>query len=253
MAKPTLTTVILTHGRTKEVERLAADALKHSDEVLLIDNYSDAMIEKRHHLKIVRHALKGDFSQQRNFALTQVDTDWTFFIDSDEWCPASLWTEIHSIIDQDRADAIVFRRLDWFQGRRLRHGEVGGIRLLRCAKTNLGTGKWVRPVHEIWNVPTDRLTEAATPIEHRPHPTLREFLAKLNEYAVLEPQSRSRYPFWRVVFELLVYPMAKFGQNYFLRLGFLDGWPGLVHAAGMSYYSLITRVFLYEARHTQRP
>ena len=254
MAEPTLTTVILTRDRLEQVEALASDALLHGSRVLIIDNFSETIgsIKKRHNLRIVRHALNSDFSQQRNFALMQIDTDWTLFVDSDELISSKLWNEIREVIDRDAADAIVFRRLDWFQGKLLQHGEVGRVRLLRCAKTKLGLDRWRRSVHETWDISSARVVAAKTPIEHRPHPTLKEFQAKLHDYAALEPKSRPKYGLGRIIFELFIYPPAKFIQNYFLRRGFFDGWPGLVHAALMSYYSLITRVFLYEAAHTKR-
>lgn len=256
MNRPSLTTVVLTHPQAGPVDRLLLDAAKHSEEVLVVDNSSAEQkrpYEERHNTRIVRHKLNGDFAKQRNFALTQVRTDWTLFLDSDEVCPPALWAEIREVIDHDSSDAIRLRRLDWFLGRRLEHGEVGRVRLLRCAKTRMGIGRWQRPVHETWEIDTGRVADLQTPLEHRPHPGITEFLGKLHWYASLEPQSRPSYGWPRVMLELSIFPAAKFLQNYLFRGGALDGWPGFVHAACMSYYSLVTRVFLYEAQFAKRP
>lgn len=232
----TLTTIILTPALTDLVALLADEATRHSDDV-----------------KIAVCPQIDDFAKERNQILQQSKSDWTFFIDSDEWVPQKLWTEIRQAISANEVDALVFKRHDSFLGRRLNYGEVGAVRLLRCARTKLGKGGWQRRVHEIWAVKSENQLELDTPLEHHPHPTLSEFLAKLHRYASLEPIARDPYSKERIIFELATYPIAKFIHNYLLRTGWRDGWPGLVHAGLMSYYSLITRVYLYEAHYTKRP
>lgn len=236
MDKPTLTTVILTGPNLPAPAELLTDVRQHSDQVI-----------------VVNRDVAGDFAAKRNFGLEQSNRDWTLFLDTDEHCPPALWKEIRSILDDGRVDALVLRRHDWFLGRRLLHGEVGAVRLLRCARTNAGKGRWERPVHEVWNLSGAKIAECATPLEHHPHPTLNDFLRKLHWYASLEPKSRERYSFSRILIEFLCFPALKFLHNFIWRLGFLDGWQGLIHAVLMSYYSLITRVFLYEAHFTQKP
>lgn len=236
MDKLTLATIILTRPQIRIPEELLEDVRRHSDEVIVIDR-----------------DVAGDFAEKRNFGLEQSKSDWTLFLDTDERCPPALWKEIRNFMDAGHVDALVLHRHDWFLGRRLRHGEVGAVRLLRCARTKAGKGRWERPVHEVWNIPGAKIAECVTPLEHHPHPTLNEFLRKLHWYASLEPKSRRRYSFRRIVIEFLCFPPLKFIQNFIWRLGFLDGWQGFLHAGLMSYYSLITRVFLYEAYFTQKP
>ncbi len=253
MAESTLTTVILVHNQAEQVADLLATVSRQSDQIILLDDNSTdnlTALAEQYGAQIKRHKLGNNFAAHRNWVLTQITTDWTLFLDADEQCSPALWSQIKQAIASNQVDAIWLRRQDWFLGQKLRHGEVGQITLLRCARTKLGKGKWQRPIHETWVVPTHRSVILPTPLEHRPHPTLTSFLNKLHWYASLEPVSRPRYSLVRFIGEMLIFPLAKFSQNYFWRLGWLDGWPGLVHASLMSYYSLITRVFIYEAQYT---
>lgn len=236
MHKPTLTTIILTPAGDTSGQKAIVDAKRNSDEVIVVDR-----------------DVNGDFAAKRNLGLEQSGSEWTLFLDTDEHCPPALWKEIRSILDDGKAEALVLRRHDWFLGRWLSHGEVGAVRLLRCARTKMGQGKWERPVHEVWSISNAKIAECRTPLEHHPHPTINEFLRKLHWYASMEPESRERYPLGRILVEFFCFPPLKFFHNFIWRLGFLDGWQGFIHACLMSYYSLITRVFLYEAHFTQKP
>lgn len=253
--KHTLTTIVLSHNSDSvQLEQLIKDTRKHCDEVILVDDFSNEDyrdLARKNGVIFLQHAVDGNFARHRNWALSQAGSDWVFFIDADEFCPAKLWQEIHAIIANNSADAIEVKRHDFFLNRTLKHGEVGNIRLLRCAKKKLGLGMWQRPVHEIWDVPTQNISRTSTALRHNPHPDIKSFLNKLNWYASLEPASRGEYSLLRIIFEFICYPLAKWIHNYIFRLGFLDGRAGLIHASCMSYYSLITRVFIYEANFTK--
>jgi len=55
-------------------------------------------------------------------------------------------------------------------------------------------------------------------------------------------QENKPFTYWRLQFN----PKAKFIQNYFLKLGFLDGYLGLFQAYLMSVQSLTVRVFQWQ-------
>lgn len=194
-------------------------------------------------------SFSGDFAAYRNQALATVQTPWCMFVDQDEWCTPELIAELQSLMTSDQYDAILFPRYDVFLGRRLTHGEVGHGRFVRAARTELGQGAWQRSVHETWDVPVTaaRQGQAKHPLWHRSAATYTEFLTKLHRYAQQEPKNRPTVTRSQAIAQFLIYPIGKFLHNYLWRQGWRDGWPGLVHALSMSYYSAITRVFLYEA------
>lgn len=191
--------------------------------------------------KVFYRHVNNDFSQQRNFAASLTAYDWVLYIDSDEVVTPDLRSEIIKALWQPNHQAYAFKRQDIFMGKTLKHGETAQVRLVRLARKSLG--QWVRPVHEYWKV-EGRVGQLNSPILHRPHESLSSFLEKINYYTDLETQQRM--PSNRLWVELTIYPPGKFLVNYLIRLGFLDGVPGLTMALMMSLHSLLVRIKLYE-------
>lgn len=243
------TLVVLTHS-AQSLPKLEP-FFEYFDSVLIWHDSSsqvNAPLYTTSNVHVQQHSLDRDFAAHRNAALEQVTTKWCFFVDQDEWFTQELLHELSECIDSDLLQAVYFPRYDVFLGKQLTHGEVGSGKFLRCAQTDIGKGAWKRAVHERWEIPTDASHTALleTPLWHQSAPTYTEFLAKLHAYAQSEPQSRVPQARWKSGVQFFVYPVGKFLANYIWRAGYLDGWPGFVHALTMAYYSSITRVFLYE-------
>ncbi len=187
-----------------------------------------------------------DFAAARNKLLTTVKTPWVFFLDKDETITPALEREIDKAIHgRSPKDAYLVRRLDTFLGRELHHGETGAVTLLRLARA--GWGRWERPVHEVWTPlgPEVQIGLLKNPLLHAPHPTITSFLDKINHYSTLEAKYRHKLGRKSSLFHIAIFPFAKFLQNYFLRLGFLDGTPGFIMAVMMGFHSYLTWTKLY--------
>jgi len=183
-----------------------------------------------------------DFAKERNTALAQAKTDWVLFVDSDEVVTPALKKEIDFAIQSSRFTAYYLPRRDTFLGKTLRHGETGHAKFIRLARRNFG--HWVRPIHETW-VGEGRVGELKHPLLHSPHLDLSSFVAKIDHYSTLDADYRFRQGRKSSLFRIWLYPIAKFKLNYFFRLGFLDGIPGLIHALMMSWHSYLTWSKLY--------
>ncbi len=183
-----------------------------------------------------------DFASARNLELAKAKTKWVLFLDSDETMSHELEKEIESAIQADQFDAYLIPRLDTFLGRELRHGEPGHTRLIRLAKADFG--RWVRPVHEVWQG-RGRVGHLKAPILHHSHTTIASFLDKINNYSSLDAKYRYQSGVHSNLFKIGIYPFAKFVWNYIFLLGFLDGVPGIIMAIMMSFHSYLTWTKLY--------
>jgi glycosyltransferase involved in cell wall biosynthesis len=179
----------------------------------------------------------ADFSRARNQLMKNITQDWVLFLDSDETLSESI-----TKIKLDQHYNYAFKRQDWFLGRKLRFGETNQVKLVRLVQP--GSGRWQGKVHERFVSSLQGLTLKAV-IEHRRKINLSQFLERLNYYSSLRAQELSGEKFNYL--KLLFFPLGKFIQNYFFRLGFLDGVPGLAMAFFMSLHSLAVRVKQYEA------
>lgn len=240
-----ISAVVLTHNDEKILAR-CLESLRWCEEVVVVDDSSGdgtAELAKKLGAKVFNRKLNDDFGAQRNFGLSKAKGEWVLFVDSDEVVTKELATEIKKAINnkQSAITSYFMRRKDYFLGRWLAYGETANVKLLRLARKD--AGKWVRPVHEVWQVkePVDELVH---PLLHRPHPNVAQFLDEINRYSTLSAHylysQGVKVSWWQII----AYPKIKFFQNYFWRMGFLDGTAGAIVALMMSFHSFLTRAKL---------
>ena len=240
---------------TKNEEENILDCLETvgwADEIIVMDDYSEdrtveiAESQKLKNLKILKRALSEDFSKQRNYALSYAKNEWVLFVDADERVTPELRQEINDFIIEEKNKQLIngmyIARKDVLWGKQLKYGETGSIKLLRLARK--GSGVWQGKIHEEWLV--DGETDSfENHLLHFPHPTITEFLHELNFYTTIRAKELLDKGEKISVLRIIIYPKAKFFQNYLFKLGFLDGVEGLVQAILMSFHSFLVRAKLW--------
>ena len=84
------------------------------------------------------------------------------------------------------------------------------------------------------------------PILHYPHLSISQFLSQIKFHSTLHAEALRKEGVEFSLFHLIFNPLGKFLQNYFWRLGFLDGTAGFVMAMMMSLHSFLARAKLFE-------
>lgn len=242
-----ISAVVLTKNEEKNIGE-CLKTLQWCDEIVVIDDYStDKTIgvirgfrgigEK---VKIFSRKLGGDFSAQRNYGLEKARGEWVLFVDADERVTAALAKEIGGIGEFRGIEGFYIKRRDFLFGKWLKHGETRDIRLIRLIRK--GAGRWERRVHEKLRI-LGEVGDLREPLLHYPHQSLTEFLEDINFYTDLDAKEFYQN-YRRDDISIVFYPLAKFVQNYFLKLGFLDGMAGFLQATLMSFHSFLTRAKL---------
>ena len=244
-----ISAIVLAKNEEKNIKE-CLKSVAFCDEVLVIDDNSQDStreIAKEMGAKVFVHALKGNFSAQRNFALEKARGEWVLFIDADERVSEALASEIFNFqFSISNFNGFYLKRKDVMWGRELRHGEVGNVRLLRLARK--GSGTWKRRVHEYWDV-KGKIEELKNPLFHYPHQTLSEFIQDIDFYSTLHAQQKKDDNEHSSIVKIILWPAAKFARNWIIRGGFLDGIQGLVHASLMSFHSFLSWSKLWLIEH----
>jgi len=239
-----LSAVVLTKNNAATIKDTLR-SVSFADEVIVVDdNSTDATIALAKSMGAAVHkkSLNNDFAGQRNFGLSKAKGDWVLFVDSDERVSESLAREVREAVKQIDVSGFYLKRRDSMWGRALEHGETEHVRLMRLGKK--GNGMWQRPVHEVWEV-TGVVGTLSEPLDHFPHPDVAQFLYDINQYSSINARYLRVQGVKSSWWQILVYPTGKFIQNYYLRLGFLDGMPGMIMAVMMSFHSYLTRAKLW--------
>lgn len=245
-----ISVVILTKNEEKNILD-CLDSISWADEIVVVDDFSiDRTVEVvkifSSKIKIFKNSLSGDFSAQRNFALSKTTKDWVLFIDADERVSSELREEINSILIEEKNNSknkgFYISRKDIIWGKILKHGETGDIKLLRLAKRDAGV--WRGRVHEQWII-DGKTSELEEKIIHYPHQTINEFLEEINFYTTLRAKELYKEKTKVTLADIVLYPKAKFLLNFIFKLGFLDGLEGLIFAILMSFHSFLVRAKLW--------
>ena len=188
------------------------------------------------------------FGPQKNRAVLAAANDWVLCLDADERVSPELLNSIKTTLVDPKYSAYRCARRNRFLGRYLRHGEGYPDWSLRLFDRRIA--HWSSDaVHEkvICEAPVGEL---AGDLLHDSAETLESYLAKQNRYTSLAAESdvgRREVSAARLVLS----PLVRFFKFYFLRCGFRDGVPGLVHIAIGCFNSFIKYAKILERQRPQ--
>jgi hypothetical protein len=214
-----------------EAARIGAclDSLAFCDERLVVDSGStDGTPEaaRAHGARVLHQAWLG-YGAQKHHAVQQAAHDWVLCVDADERVSPALRTAVEQALAAPQSMAYACPRRNRFLGRWLRHGEGypdWSLRLFHRAHA-----RWSEdPVHErvLCDGPVARL---GGDLLHESQDSLAQYEAKQERYVELAAQALWRRGVRVNALRPWLSPALRFLKMYLLRLGFLDGWPGLLH------------------------
>lgn len=223
-----LSAVIITRNAASHIEA-CLQSVSFADEILVVDSGStDATLEiaHRHGARVLHQDWLG-YGQQKEFAARQARHDWVLCIDADERVSDELRQSIKEALVAPHFHACRMARRNRFMGRWLRHGEGYPDWNLRLYHRE--HARWSDdPVHE--KVVTDgKIITLMGDLLHESEQGIADYLAKQDRYTTLQAEMLHRAGKRFNPLKLVLSPVFRFFKYYFIRLGFLDGLPGLVH------------------------
>jgi glycosyltransferase involved in cell wall biosynthesis len=226
----TLSAVIITKNAASSLGECLA-SVAFADEIVVVDSGSSdgtRALAKERGARVIEHDWLG-FGPQKQLAVDAAAHDWVLCVDADERVSPALREAIARELAAPRAHVYALARCNRFLGRWLRHGEGypdWSVRLFHRAHARWSDD----PVHEkvVSEAPATKL---AGDLLHDSAETLERYLDKQNRYTTLQAQTLRSAGRRATVLHLALAPAFRFVKFYVLRLGFLDGAPGLVHIA----------------------
>jgi glycosyltransferase involved in cell wall biosynthesis len=245
-----LSAVLITRNAAALLEP-CLDSLAFADEIVVVDSAStDATAElaARKGARVVQKEWLG-FGRQKQFAVEQARHDWVLCIDADERVSPQLAASIRAALAAPTSPVYRMARRNRFLGRWLAHGE--GYPDWSPRLFNRMNARWSDDlVHE-------KVLFAVTPgtlegdLMHDSADDLSTYLERQNRYTTLAARQAFEQGRGAGIFHLLLSPVVRFTKFYLMRLGFLDGLPGLLHISIGCMNSYVKYAKLIELRRAE--
>lgn len=252
-APPRISACIIAFNEADRIGDCLA-SLAFCEEVLVVDSgSSDATVAvcEAAGARVLVRAFDG-YRTQKDFAVRNASHDWVLCLDADERVDAPLRAAILAARAGGFAGAAGYRfnRLSDYFGKFLRHGNAYPDRVLRLFDRRRGGWRGKREIHEAASVDGPVRTLPGD-LVHYPYRSLQQQLDKTATYARMMAQdefARGKRASWA---KLVVSPAWRFWRGYVFRLGFLDGWRGLVYAYVRANYVRQKAIMLWLLQHGQ--
>ncbi|MFV0531826.1 MAG: glycosyltransferase family 2 protein [Flavobacteriales bacterium] len=247
-----ISTLLITYNEYNNLEKLLPK-LCFTDEIIIVDSFSDdrsqELVSQFPKVQFVQRKF-DDFSSQRNYALSLAKNEWILFLDADEGLPDQLIEEIKQIIGsiEKSYDAYYVYRKNHFMKKHLRYSGWQNDKIIRLFKKSKCFYKGY--VHEQLQV-NGTIGILKTRIEHFTYKSFDHYVYKLHQYADLRAKELYNRKVNPNVYHYFFKPAYRFFNSYFIRLGFLDGYEGLINGITQSYGVFLRYVKLREMKQKQ--
>ena len=225
-----LSAVIITHNEEKNIGRCLESVKGVVDEMVVVDSYStDRTREICEELgaRFIQHTFHGHI-QQKNWAIAQASHPYILSLDADECLSESLKGSISEVKKDWKFDGYYFNRLTNYCGKWIRHTTWYPSPKLRLWDSRLGLWGGTNPHDKFILDPAAKKKRLKGDLLHYSYYSLNEHIVQINTFSSIAAQSyyqmgkRSGMP--GIIFR----PWWRFFKDYFIRLGFLDGYFGLL-------------------------
>ena len=238
---PGLSVIIITRNEAHNIVRCLESVKSLADEIVVVDSMSEddtVNLCRNYGCKVFQRAFDG-YGRQKQFAVDQASSNWVLSIDADEVVSPELQAEIKQLFTATAPEFPGYRigRTMNFMGRQLKYCDSGKDIHLRLFNRTKGGFKLVT-VHEEVELKGNP-GKLKGKLIHYSYRDIANHLDKINRYTTLAAEANAaRGKHYPGVWVALKFPVS-FLTFYFLRLGFLDGYPGLMWSFMASVYSTL--------------
>ncbi|MFN8257280.1 MAG: glycosyltransferase family 2 protein [Bacteroidales bacterium] len=241
-----ITPVIIAKNAIRTISKTLG-ALTDFDEVILLDTGStdgtDIVAGGFSNVRLFYDVFDG-FGKSKNKAACFARNDWILSIDADEILGPGL---INSIKNLELSNDTIYRwkRVNFYGGRKIKYSGWGNEYVARLynRKTTKFNNKLV---HESLITSGLKIKTIPGSMDHFSYHSISDFSKKREMYSdlfAIENVGRKKSS----PFKAITHSFYEFCKTYFLKLGFLDGYNGLLIGVFNAYVTFIKYFKLYEA------
>ncbi len=234
----TVSIVLIVYNEEKNIER-CLNSVKWADEIIVVDsNSTDRTIQicRKYTDKIFSRTF-SNYSDQKNFAVSQTTGEWVLSIDADEELTNALTYEIKTVLQSNpRCDGYRIHRSSSIFGRTFRFSGTQHDKPIRLFRK--GKGEFSQPIHEFVSIRGPVCTLKAD-MNHHTYENISSYLSRLDQYTTREAEFLLAKGVRVSTFDWFARPVGMFLKRYIIHLGFRDGFEGFIFSFFSAVYVLV--------------
>ncbi|MBN1571736.1 MAG: glycosyltransferase family 2 protein [Deltaproteobacteria bacterium] len=244
---------IITKDNIRTLKKALLSVSDWADEIVAVDSgSSDGTLELlKEFTDRVYHRDWPGFREQYQHAQDLTKNRWAIFIDADEEVSPKLVEEIKDLFKngEPEKDGYIAHRKTYFLGKWIKYGGWSRDYEIRLYKKDMG--RWEGGLHAKVHL-KGKVGEFKNYYLHYTYSDISDQIKTMDLYsrmAVMDMVEAKRKP---SISKLILNPLFRFFRDYFFRLGFLGGIPGLVIDVTNAYYVFLKYAKLWEYWHVSR-
>ena len=277
-AKARVSVIVPVKNEAENLRR-CLPALAWADEVFVVDSGSSddtIAVAESFGATVVPFAFNGTYPKKKNWSLDSIPfaNEWVMIVDADEVVPTALAEEVRRRTEADEADGFYLNMKYYFLGRRIKHcgyAEAWNLRLFKHAlgryekmPVTPGSNTGDNEAHEHVEL-RGRVARLNHELDHHAYPTISTWVEKHDRYSTWEAAMYERFlretppkgigagkrlkrQLKKIYLRLPMRPVVRFLYSYVVRLGFLDGMPGLAFCTLLAFYDFLCWAKVYERK-----
>jgi glycosyltransferase involved in cell wall biosynthesis len=275
-----VTAIVAARNEARNLPR-CLESLRDVGEVYVVDSQSTdatAQVAESYGAHVVQFRYQGGWPKKRQWAMESLPLahDWIFLVDADEALTPELAREILNAAQNADCDGYYIALRMYFLGRELRHSGASFEKLslfrrgkgrYECRLRDQDASMADMEVHEhvVVDGKTARLQH---PLLHHNVESLSHYIRKHDEYSnwdarvwlegeassrelapsLFGSQAQRRRWLRKKLFAIPGSPFLFFFYKYIVRLGFLDGVPGLIYCSlqGIQFFHIKAKIYEFK-------
>jgi len=245
---PELSVVIITLNEERNIGRCIDSVREFADEIIVVDSLSTDRTEQiclEKGARFIKNKFPG-YIEQKNFAISQASYPFILSLDADETVSEELKQSIMAAKAAPAFDGYTMNRLTSYCDKWIRHCGWYPDRKLRLWNSTMGKWGGMNPHDKYEMVPGARIGHLKGDLLHYSYYSINDHIIQVNKFSGIGAQAYfdrgKRAPMLKIIFN----PVITFIKDYFIRLGFLDGYYGFVICVMSAHSKFLKYVKLRE-------
>jgi len=226
-----ISVVIITFNEESKLRRCIESVKPVADEIIVLDSFSNdktVVLARSAGAKVYQQSFHG-YKEQKNAALQFASYNYILSIDADEALSVELINSILTAKEKFTYSAYTMNRCNFFSGRFIRHGLWYPDKKIRLFDKRMASWGGMNPHDKILLPGRATISHLEGDLFHYSFSTINEYIKRNDEISSIAAESLYKMG-KRSGLKILINPVWRFIKSYFIKKGFLDGYPGFIIA-----------------------